>query len=503
MNGPVQRRLSLILITVDCLRADHVGFSGYARPTTPFLDSLARESIIFSRAVVPGAPTYYSFPGLLASRYPLDLGRDVVGLAPGEQTLATVLQHAGYATAAFCAGNPYLTPRFGYAQGFDTFRDFLSEEGQAEVEGRPINQGRVRTHINQKLERLAAKYLPLKSFYDDLYFEYCQRFAAPPAASLDELRRFPSADVLVEQALAWLDSLNERPFFLWLHFMDPHAPYYPVEQALRLMGDATTPVRARYQNAYWNRGSLSEKRLRKYREQIVTLYDAGIRWVDAQVARLIESLQQLHRWQDCVLALTADHGEEFLDHGGRFHSPNKVTEELIRVPLLLRAPGQAGAQAANLFSLVHLGPTLLDILGVSIPEAFRGRSRWQELRDGRSLEQSVITECVTGATNPFHRKDRLGKRILAVRDNRYKLVYDFEVRQESLFDLERDPKELHPLPSHAESAVRGRLLWDAKKHLADSVERRDQQLRHRALLQELMLEWRKPNAFPVTKAGSL
>lgn len=487
MNGPLQHRQSLILITVDCLRADHVGFCGYARPTTPFLDSLVLESMIFPAAIVAGAPTYYSFPGLLASRYPLDLGRDVVGLAPGERSLTTTLRDAGYATAAFCAGNPYLTRRFGYAQGFDTFRDFLSAEGQA-TEGCAY-EPKLRTSINKKLEGLAAKSFWLKDLYDDAYFEYCLRFGDSPAPSLHELRRFPSADVLVEHALAWLNSLNRLPFFLWLHFMDPHAPYYPVEQGLRLMGDATTPFRARYQNAYWNRGCLSEKRFRKHHAQIISLYDAGIRWVDEQIARLVGSLQRLQQWNNCIFALTADHGEEFLDHGGRFHSPNKATEELIRVPLLLRTPGQAGTQATSPFSLVHLAPTLLDILGLSAPKTFRGCSHWQELRDGKTWEESVITECVTGATNPFHRKNRLGSRILAVRDKRYKLVCDFGMRQEYLFDLERDPKELHPIPRHAESAVRVRLLLEAKKHSVCSLKRRDQELRCRALVQELMLEW--------------
>src|SRR5215471_8886163 len=120
MNAP-----SLILVTVDCLRADHVGFLGYARPTTPFLDSLACESLVFSNAIVAGAPTYYSFPAIMASRYPLALGLDVVSLAPDEPTLASVLNQAGYTTCAFLAGNPYLSHRFGYDSGFDGFCDFL------------------------------------------------------------------------------------------------------------------------------------------------------------------------------------------------------------------------------------------------------------------------------------------------------------------------------------------------------------------------------------------
>src|SRR5258708_40209997 len=115
---------SLVLITVDCLRADHCGMYGYSRPTTPFLDSLASESFVVPAAIVAGAPTYYSFPAILASRMPLALGRDVVGLAPGESTLATGLRESVYATRAFSAGNPFISPPFRYDHGFGVFRRF-------------------------------------------------------------------------------------------------------------------------------------------------------------------------------------------------------------------------------------------------------------------------------------------------------------------------------------------------------------------------------------------
>src|SRR5664279_5904566 len=104
---------SLLLITVDCLRADHCGFYGYSQPTTPFLDSLAAESFVVPTAIVAGAPTYYSFPAIMASRMPLALGRDVIGIAPGEATLATEMRAFGYATAGFSASNPYISPYFG------------------------------------------------------------------------------------------------------------------------------------------------------------------------------------------------------------------------------------------------------------------------------------------------------------------------------------------------------------------------------------------------------
>src|SRR5262252_1633403 len=114
-----EKRKSIVLVTVDCLRADHCGFMGYERPTTPYLDSLAAESLVFPSAIAAGAPTYYSFPAILAARYPLALGRDVLGLSPDEPTLASVCKRAGYATAAFSAGNPYVSTRFGYGLGFD------------------------------------------------------------------------------------------------------------------------------------------------------------------------------------------------------------------------------------------------------------------------------------------------------------------------------------------------------------------------------------------------
>ena len=119
-------------------------------------------------------------------------------------------------------------------------------------------------------------------------------------------------------------------------------------------------------------------------KSIVALYDSGIRWVDAQLARLVDTLQGLGLWQNCVMALTADHGEEFLDHGGRYHPPSNVAEELVRVPLLLRAPGLTRAgSVASPFSLLHLAPTLLDLADVPIPGSFRGRSHSDLLRAER------------------------------------------------------------------------------------------------------------------------
>src|SRR6202049_2288523 len=326
---------SLVLITVDCMRADHAGFLGYDRDTTPFLDSLAATSIVFSNTIVAGVPTYYSLPAIMASRHPLTLGRDVIGIAPEEPTIASTLGQLGYATGAFLAANPYLSPRFGYNAGFDTFRDFLDTEIDGSSNLSPSNGHPLRSRLNEYLAKTCHNLGPIGSIYDDLYFEYCQRAAGSANISFDSLRRFPAADVLVDEATRWVEGLPGSPFFLWLHFMDPHSPYYPQQESLQSAGSTLDPSRARYLNSYWNRGDIGSNRLTRHREDIVSLYDAGIRSVDAKIGRFVDELQRRGLWENCTLAVTADHGEEFLEHGGRYHSPSKLTEELIHVPLLI------------------------------------------------------------------------------------------------------------------------------------------------------------------------
>ena len=483
-------RKSVVLVTVDCLRSDRVGFLGHDCATTPFLDSIARESCVVPAAIAAGSPTYYSFPATFASRPPLSLGRDILGLAPGEATLASVLRDAGFATAAFSAANPYISPRFGYDHGFDTFHDFLETAPASSPPGAGLGKG---SRLNRALAATSHRLGPLGAAYDELYFQYCQRWAAPPAGSFAQLRRFPSADVIVDHANAWLGSIGDSPFFLWLHLMDPHAPYYPSEEALEATGVSDiTPARARYLNSFWNRSDVGVNRLRRHRDAVLSLYDAGVRWVDMQLERLVKSLRDLERWDDCIFAVTADHGEEFLDHGGRFHPPVALFEETVHVPLLLRVPAvKTCTQSRSPFSLLHLAPTLLGVAGIPAPAEFTGNNCWPQFAAGGSWNEPAIVECVAGCTSPFWSEQRSGPRILAVREERYKLILYFDRSRELLFDLEADPRELAPLPATAEKPIRRRLLERARAHVAA---KRNEQARLRARMRDLRLEWTKPDA---------
>jgi arylsulfatase A-like enzyme len=480
-------RKSIVLVTVDCLRADHVGFMGYPRPVTPFLDSLTPNSAVFSDAIVTGAPTYFSLPGILASRYPLSLGREILGIAPGESTLTTALHAAGAKTGAFLAGNPYLSPRFGYQQGFDCFKDFLDSPfaGESVLATTPENQSA--SNWNRRIEALSRKTPLTTAAYDELYFWYCQWVAGRQELSPDQLRRYPAADVVIDQATSWLRELGDEQFFLWVHLMDPHNPYFPPQEALSALGDTKlTARRARVVNAFWRRSDVGAQRLQRYCEEIVSLYDAGVYWVDKQISRLVGALQQLRRWDETVLVVTADHGEEFLEHGDRYHSPENLPEELIHVPLLLRAPGLSGSRISQRpFSLIHLAPTLLEAVGVSVPDTFQGRSCWQQISEGSLPDEPAIAESAGEGDNPLRRDDAIRPRVLAVRDSRFKLIIRFGEKVDYLYDLDSDPGEDFPLPLAALVGERARLLRVAHAHLQKSRQNRNADFVFGARLREI------------------
>jgi arylsulfatase A-like enzyme len=489
------RERSLVLITVDCLRADHCGFHGYARPTTPFLNRLAAESFVVPAAVVAGAPTYYSLPAILAARMPLALGRDVIGLAPGESTLAGALRETGYATAAFSAANPYISGRFGYDQGFEVFEDNLNfgalppqsaEQGKFSAENL-TDPPSTRSGVNRALKQIAQS-AGLGWLHDELYFQYCLRIASPPVDNMDALRRFPTAEAIVDRALSWLESAKERPFFLWLHLMDPHSPYYPSEPAYRdLTGKKISASSARYLNEFWNRSDLAPAQLTKKKDLILELYDSGIRSVDNQIARLVSRLKESGIWSECTFALTADHGEEFLEHGTRYHAPLKLREEIAHVPLMIRVPGAMKKDLApQPFSHLHLAPTLLDILGVAVPPSFDGISLWRDLQQGTAWDVPAITECIYGCTNPLRGEDRNGARLLSVRDGRHKLSIKLESGAvEALYDLEADSREIRPLPLGTQKEIRGKLLHAARAHMQKTSDGRRASLRMKARVRDL------------------
>jgi choline-sulfatase len=278
---------NLLLVTLDTVRADHLGAYGDAAAETPSLDRLAREGVRFAAASSPVPLTLPAHSSLLSGLLPPHHGLRNNGAAsfPADlPTLATRLSAAGYGTGAF-VGSFVLDHRFGLARGFDVYDDEMERD-------------------------------------------------ASGGRGLDAERR---GDQVVDRALAWLQAALEagkpaaKPFFLWVHLYDAHAPYNP-----------PAPYRDRHPGKP---------------------YDGEIAFADAQVGRLLAELDRLHLASDTVVAVAADHGEALGEHGELTHGL-LLYEPTLHVPLLLRAPGlAAGKVVATPVSLVDLAPTLAGLLG--------------------------------------------------------------------------------------------------------------------------------------------
>ena len=355
---------NLLLVSIDCLRADHVSCYGYGRKTTPTLDQLAEGGVRFERTISSSSwtlPAHLSMlTGLPVSAHGVDddrlySRRDNQG-APIEVPLrgvfvSEVLQSAGYATAGFFTWK-YLEDQFGFGPGFDVW-ERLGHTFYSHPEVAP------------QWERLQAA--------GDV--EGMKSLAAEHPDLFDAAR--PSAPETVDRALAWLgeheDTQDDQPFFLFVHLFDAHDPYHPPEPHYSLFGEGYTgPIDGHNVTSPDSpvRGDMDPADLKR----LVSLYDGAIHFVDSELARLFEGLRARGLEENTLVVVTADHGEEFFEHGNKTHR-RQLHMESIAVPLILSWPGglPAGQVVKETTGLVDLVPTLLAAAGVDGPVPTAGR----------------------------------------------------------------------------------------------------------------------------------
>ena len=314
--SPARDRPNLVLVTIDTLRADHLDLYGYARETAPSLRDFAAGGVVFETDISQAPATQLSMASLLTGLWPWS-HEDVKAPRPvgapflrsGFATLAERLAAGGWDTGGFIA-NMGLSESEGYAQGFRHWDQSAAESGADGIE-----------HV-------------------------------------------------LDPALAWLAGAR-APFFLWVHAMDPHHPYQLVDPAP--WEDANDPAIARFRDA-WAARSVWEQTQRlgavlggaalepAETAYLVGRYDAEIRHADAGLARLFAALRARDANDaNTLVVVTADHGEEFLDHGGMLHA-RSLFDELLHVPLVVRGSGvPAGLRVAEQVRSVDIAATLLDV----------------------------------------------------------------------------------------------------------------------------------------------
>ncbi|MCH2187212.1 sulfatase [Myxococcota bacterium] len=299
-------RPNILLISVDTIRADHLSTYGYGRETSPFLSDLAREGVQVQTAYAPSATTGPTHASVFTAQPPMAHGVRKNGqpLPEDEVTLAERLSEIGFETGAVVSSY-VLSDRFGYSQGFDFFDDDFSKS-KAPV-GSTLWEGEV-----------------------------------------IEERFYGRADDTTDRALRWLKKRADRaaPFFLFVHYFDPHDPYIPPK--------TFTPPFApgRKESLKLNRS--------------IYLYDWLIAYTDQQIGRLLRGLDLDGLADDTLVIVTGDHGEGLMSHGHMFHGRH-VYEEAVRVPLILRWPGHLppNLKVQRPFPLVELAPALLELIGDS------------------------------------------------------------------------------------------------------------------------------------------
>lgn len=349
--------LNVVLVTIDTLRADHLASYGYSDIETPNIDALAREGVRFASATSTVPFTLPAHSSIMTGTYPPYHGvRENVGYHLGDKipTLAELLRAQGLATAGFVSAF-VLDSRWGIARGFD-------------------------------------------HYFDDF------DLANMESANLGSVQR-DGAETVAE-AVAWLDSESNEPFFLWVHLFEPHDPYTPPE-----------PYRSRYLNRP---------------------YDGEVAYADALVGELIAGLRSRRLLDKSLLMLTGDHGEGLGDHREAFHG-FFVYDSTIHVPLIIRVPfgGFGGRVVRAPVSHVDLLPTILEATGRAVPAVAQGESLVPLILDPTNGDdRGVFSE----STYPLYHYGWAPLRSL--RTNRYKLI---DAPRAELYDLETDPGEEHNL----------------------------------------------------------
>ena len=430
-----------VLITVDSLRADAISPYGEAGQT-PTLASLADRGTVFENAFATGNWTPFSFPSMLASRPVFaDTGRIGVDSSP---TLPRVLADSGIATGGFNAANGFLTSHWGYDDGFDAFEPFVASVGSS------IYSRYLATHptLEAWVQLATSPIRRVKSWLSG---------DADDRPFLDTSRMFDIEQGATDFIEARED--DDQPFFLWIHYMDPHTPYVPAPRYIRVVSDDTVGthrmLRAHARTAFGlevGPQTLADLRM---------LYQAAVTQVDASIGRLLETLSATGHDDDTAVIVAGDHGEEFQEHGHLAHYP-KLYDELIRVPLIVDLPGSDARRIDQPVGLDALPPTIADCFGVDAPEVWTGESLVSTVREGVApTDTPIVSVAVRGeevTTQPIPRSLDDGDLLISVRDERWIYIENTETGGIELYDRQRDPTQQDDMV-----AQQGDLAADAQQ----------------------------------------
>jgi len=375
---------NIILLTIDTLRKDVLGCYGNKDKLTPFIDSIQNKCIKFTNAQSTGPYTQSSFPGILTSSYYLEYGRQKK-CSPKRTLISEVLKKSAITTAAFHS-NPYLCDYFGWNRGWDIFYDSMQDEVSDQI---PYIKG---VGINHKVDQWLSSYTK---------------------------------------------NNNYSPFFLWTHYMDIHEPYIPAKEYLDKVDPLIDLSKDEMLNLFKKiilKRDISDQKIVKILKK---LYDAEVRETDDYVKEFFKILGKYNVLKDSVVIITADHGDEFNEHGSLSHD-GKMYSELISTPLLIYSYNRTQGEVWDkLVSNIDISPTIIYLFGLEPLKAFKGHS----LLPLRNYPQKGVYGEAIGKTSS-HEKET-DKPIYFYQENDLKIIYREDDQSWEMYDLNRDPQELN------------------------------------------------------------
>ncbi|HXQ24054.1 MAG TPA: sulfatase [Candidatus Acidoferrales bacterium] len=387
-------RPNVLLVSIDSLRSDHLHSYGYARPTSPTIDRLASEGVLFRTVVSPTSWTLPAHLTLLTALPPEEHGVVADGMRMRKDALflTEVLWRAGYTTAGFVSA-PYLDAVYGFSQGFDHYDDYTIAQ-----------------------------------------------------ISHDASEHMITSPTLLRMVSEWLDHWNhdgrQRPFFIFLHMWDVHYDYTPPAPYDRMFDPGYKGTVTGENYALGNQVHLGMDP--RDLQHVIALYDGEIRFTDLYLGYVLDRLKALGILDNTVVAVTADHGDEFFEHGRKGHK-KALYDESILVPLVIRFPGKipAGKVVDPQVRLLDVAPTILALAGVPKPPEF-GSAVAAPRNAPRDLTAWIIDDPATlPSLTAF--SDLVGDApvpIAAVRTQAFKFIQERrDGGKEELYNLATDPGE--------------------------------------------------------------
>jgi arylsulfatase A-like enzyme len=399
---------NVLLISIDSLRADHVSAYGYSRATTPTIDRLSREGVTFAHAVSTTSWTLPAHAALLTGRHDAEHGATLPqsSLDPSIPTLAQTMSRAGYRTVGLYSG-PFLDPTFGLERGFEEYVACTSDS--APIDGRR-QRSRARAH----------------------------------AASHKDVTN-PLVATAFTRAVAGRD---ERPSFFFVHLWDVHYDLLPPPPYDRMFDpdyDGNFPAYA-YRRAAGFKPGMAQADY----EHVLALYDGEIRFTDDTITGMLADLERAGLLANTLVVVTSDHGDEFLEHGGKGHR-RTLFQEVLAIPLVFWAPGRLPpAVEKTSASLVDVAPSILTITGARGLEGVTGRSLFDATGSPVRDDRVAIAELRFNASRPA---------LKAAYAHPHKVVVDERRRASEYYDLETDPGE--QTPADPQTLEAGRSLIEA------------------------------------------